>query len=397
MLKQKTYFITGFPGFIASKMIRKLLLQDPASRFEVLVHPSQLNKAKTEIHLLENDFGASDKFTVIPGDITLKNLGMNEPTLQRLRESVTHVFHLAAIYDLAVPQDVAYRVNVVGTDNVNQWVLQLAKLQRYVYFSTAYVSGTRSGRILETELDCGQSFKNFYESTKFEAEVLVQKIRDKVPATIVRPGIVMGDSKTGETVKFDGPYFIMRFLDKFANWPIPYIGKGTALINLVPVDYVVDATCYLAHHPKGEDKVYHLTDPRPYHAKDAYRMICEALIDKKPSFTLPLSLVYGLLSIPAFRKWVMVEKETIDYLNLKAEYDCTHALNDLEGSGVACPDFSDYIKAAVDFYKQHRHDPDKMILVDQRDKKNARGEKAGYHGHHWHIGKESARQHSQSL
>jgi nucleoside-diphosphate-sugar epimerase len=248
---------------------------------------------------------------------------------------------------------------------------------------------------LETELDCGQSFKNFYESTKFEAEVLVQKIRDKVPATIIRPGIVMGDSKTGETVKFDGPYFIMRFLDKFAKWPIPYIGRGEALINLVPVDYVVDAACYLAHHPKGEDKVYHLTDPRPYRAKDAYRMICEALIGKKPTFTLPTPLVYGLLSFPAFRRWVMVEKETIDYLNLKAEYDCTQALNDLEGSGVVCPDFPDYIKVAVEFYEQHRHDPDKMILVDK--KKNAGGEKSGYQGHHWDMQRESYQQHSQSL
>jgi thioester reductase-like protein len=363
-----------------------------------LVHPSQWIKAKTEIHLLfENSLGVLDKITLVPGDITLKNLGMDESTLKRLRENVTHVFHLAAIYDLAVPKDFAYKVNVVGTDNVNKWVLQLAKLQRYVYFSTAYVSGDRSGKILETELDCGQSFKNFYESTKFEAEVLVQKIRDKVPTTIIRPGIVMGDSKTGETVKFDGSYFIMRFLDKFAKWPIPYVGKGEALFNLVPVDYVVDATCYLAQHPKGEDKVYHLTDPRPYQAKDAYRMICEALIGKKPSYTLPSTLVYGLLSIPMFRRWVMVEKESIEYLHLKAEYDCTQALNDLEGSGVKCPDFSDYIKVAVEFYKQHRHDPEKMILVDQRDKKNVGGEKSGYQGHHWDTGRESDEKNSLYL
>ncbi|SEN19360.1 SDR family oxidoreductase [Lihuaxuella thermophila] len=397
-MKKNTYFFTGFPGFIATRIIKKLLEQNPNAMFELLVHPSQLENAGQEIGRLEQSgYGTEDQFSIIPGDITLENLGLNPATLKRLKESVHDVFHLAAIYDLAVPKEIAYQVNVIGTNHVNDFVLQLNHLRRYVYFSTAYVSGNRTGKILETELDCGQTFKNFYESTKFEAEVLTQQIRDQVPTTIIRPGIVMGDSITGETVKFDGPYFIMRFLDKFAKWPIPYVGKGEVPFNVVPVDYVVEATCYLAQHPAGENKVYHLTDPRPYLAKDAYRMICEALIGKKPSFTLPLTLVHGLLSIPAFRRWVMVEKESIEYFRLKADYDCTQTLKDLEGSGIACPDFKDYYRVAVHFYKQHRLDPEKMILVDQARNKNSVGARSGYRGHHWATGRESVRQKSQSL
>ncbi|KFZ40453.1 MULTISPECIES: SDR family oxidoreductase [Thermoactinomyces] len=359
-----TYFFTGFPGFIATRLVEKLFDQDPSSRFLLLVHPSQQEKAEKVIsQLTQKKAGSRGCFIPIPGDITKENLDIPQQRMERLREEIDYVFHLAAIYDLAVSKETAYKVNVTGTRNVNDFVLSLSGLKRYVYFSTAYVSGKRTGRILETELDEGQSFKNHYEASKFEAEVITQKIMKQVPLTIIRPGIVMGDSKTGETVKFDGPYFVMRYLDKFSRFPIPYPGRGKALLNLVPVDYIVDATCYLATHPVGEGKVYHLTDPNPYPAREAFGIICETLVGKKASFTLPSFIVYGLLSIPAFRRWLMVEKETIEYFRLKAEYDCSQALEDLKDSGVKCADFKDYIQVCVKFYENHRHDPDKMIEV----------------------------------
>lgn len=358
------YFFTGFPGFIASNIIKKLLQTNPLAEFVLLVHPSQQTRAETEVReLIARGYGTGNQFLLVQGDITLENFGLHDQAFATLCQRIDYVFHLAAIYDLAVPKDFAHLVNVVGTGNVNRWVQQLPRLQRYVYFSTAYVSGTRQGLILERELEMGQSFKNHYESTKYEAEVLVQQIRAEVPTTVIRPGIVMGDSKTGETVKFDGPYFMMRFLDRFAKFPIPYVGKGDAKINLVPVDYIVDATCHLAHLPAAAGRVYHLTDPAPYTAREAYEMICENLIEKKPSWTIPTTLVSGALSIQPFREWTMVEKETVAYFNCPAEYAVTHTLQDLSGSGIQCPDFRDYIKTAVQFYKEQRNDPSKRIMV----------------------------------
>src|SRR5690606_8098745 len=217
--------------------------------------------------------------------------------------------------------------------------------------------------IYENELALGQEFKNHYEKTKHDAEVLVQYMRDRIPTTIIRPGIVLGDSKTGETAKFDGPYFMMRYLDKFSRMPIPYVGKGEALINLVPVDYVVEATVYLSRHADGIDKVYHLTDPNPYQAREAFRLISEALTGKAPSFTMPHSTVRIMLSFPPLRRWVKVERETLDYFRLEAVYDCTEAQRDLKPSGITCPDFADYIPAAVEYYRLHRNDPAKLIEV----------------------------------
>ncbi|PWK15695.1 SDR family oxidoreductase [Tumebacillus permanentifrigoris] len=353
------YFMTGFPGFIATRLIRRLLVGEPDARFELLVHPSQRARAERERAAL----GSAEQFALVEGDITQPDLGLPTSKFAELQDEVTHVFHLAAVYDLAVPQQLAHEVNVTGTRMVNAFVNSLTNLQRYVYFSTAYVSGDRAGRVLETELVKGQNFKNQYESTKYEAEVLVQELMQDVPITIIRPGVVMGDSQTGETAKFDGPYFIMRFLEKFASLPIPYIGSGVALVNLVPIDYIVEATCYLAHAAAGAGKVYHLTDPQPYNAKQVYELICRELLGKPPVWTLPAGVVYAALSVTAFRKWVQVERETLAYFVEQSVYDTAQAQRDLGAAGIHCPDLRSYMAQEVAFYKQHRTDREKLIAV----------------------------------
>ena len=138
------------------------------------------------------------------------------PTTTGLRADARRVFHLAAIYDLAVPLEIAQRVNVDGTGNVLDFCARAEGLERLAYVSPAYVAGMRTGVVYEHELVMGQAFKNHYESTKFQAEVWVRELLDRVPTTILRPAIVVGDSRTGETEKFDGPYYILRALAALA-------------------------------------------------------------------------------------------------------------------------------------------------------------------------------------
>ena len=116
------------------------------------------------------------------------------------------------------------------------------RLERLNYVSTAYVAGDRTGVVYEHELDLGQGFKNHYESTKFQAEVWVRSAVDRIPTTIFRPAIVVGDSRTGETQKFDGPYYALRFIAATAarGMPVANIGRGATPFNVVPVDFIVD-------------------------------------------------------------------------------------------------------------------------------------------------------------
>jgi nucleoside-diphosphate-sugar epimerase len=361
------YFFTGFPGFIASSLIRQII-RDRYNEIEhiyLLVLPNLLEKAREQAeNIAAEERLPFERFSLISGDITKTDLNIHPELVAQLHNDVTHVFHLAAVYDLAVPQDIAYNVNVNGTKNVNEWILKLHNIERYIYFSTAYVSGTREGRILETELEMNQSFKNHYESTKYEAEKLVREVMGSVPTTIIRPGIVKGNSKTGETIKFDGPYFILNVFDKVRMLPlIPYLGAGEAEGNFVPVDYVLSATIYLGHANAGIGKTYHLTDPKPYRMKDVYRFILHEYLGKKPIGTIPLAAAKGFLSIPALRQWLRIEKESLDYLSCMASYDCTQAQNDLMGSGIVCPDFKDTVGSMVHFYEKHKNDSTRQLTI----------------------------------
>ncbi|WP_017753948.1 SDR family oxidoreductase [Calidifontibacillus oryziterrae] len=362
-----TYFFTGFPGFIATSLIKQLIHDGyKFERIYLLVLPNIYEKAKQEVDKISKEENTDiNKLVVIQGDITKPNLSINEETNLELQKTVTHVFHLAAIYDLAVPKELAENVNVNGTKNVNEWALTLHKIDRYVYFSTSYVAGTREGKILETELVMNQTFKNHYERTKYEAEVLVQEMANSIPTTIIRPGIVVGNSITGETIKFDGPYFILNFFDRLRFLPfIPYLGRGEAEGNFVPVDYIFSATIYLGHANVGIGKTYQLTDPNPYKVKEVYRMLMKEYLGMEPFGTIPLSVAKWFLSYSIFRKWLRVEKEALDYFTCMAQYDCTEAHNDLKGSGISCPDFKDVIPTMVKFYKAHKNEIDKQLKIN---------------------------------
>ncbi|MGJ9459255.1 SDR family oxidoreductase [Oceanobacillus sp. CF4.6] len=363
----QTYFITGYPGFLASSLIRQLLhdQRDHIEHIYLLVLPDQERKATEEIRYLakSNDLDPTF-FSIITGDITKSNLSMDTDMNRELQESITHVFHLAAIYDLAVPSELAYNINVNGTANVNNWVKTLGSLDRYIYFSTAYVSGTREGRIYENELAEGQTFKNHYEQTKYEAELLVEDMKKSVPTTIIRPGIVKGHSETGFTVKFDGIYFLLNMFEHLRHLPvIPYLGEGSAEGNFVPSDYVFKATSYLALNEIGKGKTYHLTDPNPYTMRELYRIISEAYLGKIPCGTMPVTYSKIPLSIPSIRKWLQVEKEAMDYFTFHASYDSTQTVKDLERSGIVCPDLKDTIEPMIDFYRKYKHDGNKHIEI----------------------------------
>jgi nucleoside-diphosphate-sugar epimerase len=360
------YFFTGFPGFICNQLIREVLKKnDLKGVIYVLVLQGMMDKARKERQVILSELGLSEEsFIIIGGDITKPSLFNSEDTKKQIIDKVTHVFHLAAIYDLAVPRDIAYMINVNGTNNVNNWVRDLTHLKRYVYFSTAYVVGKREGTLYETELIRPTSFKNHYEETKYEAEVLVEKLKREIPITIIRPGIVKGHSQTGETIKFDGPYFMMNFLERLKFFPLlPRLGKGEAYVNLVPIDYIIQATTYLGFSENGVRKTYHLTDPRPYRAADIYSFMMKEMMNKQPRGTLPLSICKGLLSIKPLRKYLGVEKEALDYFTWMGNFDCTQTVNDLKDSGIICPDFKEGIKPMTAFYLKQKDNSNYQINI----------------------------------
>ncbi len=197
----ETIFLTGFPGFIAERLVKRLAKRD--TKFFLLVQKKFVDKARLTVkEIVKESDVPLENFEIIEGDISRENLGIDEKKLEIIRQSATDIYHLAAIYDLTVKEEIAYQVNVEGTKNVNELVKKLKNPRRYNYVSTCYVAGKRTGEILETELEHDAGFRNFYEETKYLAEREVEELNENnIRLTIFRPSIVVGDSETGETQK----------------------------------------------------------------------------------------------------------------------------------------------------------------------------------------------------
>jgi thioester reductase-like protein len=349
LLVEHIYFITGYPGFIATKILDVLRKEYPFSQFYLLI-------LKKEKELAELRIGEDRNTVLIEGDITKKDLGIPERLKREITHKITHCIHLAALYDLTAAYTPSYVCNVIGTENIIEFVKDCKNLSRFCYFSTAYVSGNNQGQILESSLSEPLGFRNYYEQTKHEAERRVRMYMNDLPITIIRPGIIVGDSVTGETIKFDGPYFMMQFLKKLSALPIPYIGWTTSKIHLVPVDFIVKASVFLMHDSRGLSKTYHLLSPSSPKIHHAYTLICRELNGKDPSWHIPKFIANQMLSVAFISRWLGVPRQTLSYFSHEAEYDTSHLIQDLEDSGITCPSFEEYVPAIVRYYKENAAD-----------------------------------------
>jgi thioester reductase-like protein len=348
-MTEETIFLTGFPGFIAGRLLRRLARE--GGRFFLLVQPAFTGRARKELQSIAHESGRSvADFIVMPGDITAPNLGMSPPDLERARGESTVLFHLAAIYDLAVARDTAMLVNLKGTQHVNEFARSLPRLRHYHYVSTCYVAGKRTGRILETELRHDAGFRNYYEETKYLAELEVEALRAELPLTIHRPAVVCGDSQSGETAKYDGIYYLINYLLKWPAFLSAFnIGNNDVSLNLVPVDFVVEAIATLACDPLAIGKTLQLADPKPLTTRELFNTIARCLTGKKARITLPASLVHTSLMLPLAPKITDLPHSAVPYFFLKQSYDATLASRLLDAHGVSCPAFKNYVQAIVDY------------------------------------------------
>jgi thioester reductase-like protein len=353
MLRDETIFVTGFPGFIAGRLVERLAGE--GTRFLLLVQPAFAERARQDItRIAEKTGNAPDSFRLMEGDITREDLGLAAHDLEAARRETTMVFHLAAVYDLAVRRDLATRVNVEGTRRVNSFARTLPALRRYHYVSTCYVAGRRTGRILETELGHAAGFRNYYEETKHLAELEVDALKSELPVIVHRPAVVCGDSRTGETAKYDGVYYLINYL---RMWPgalsLANIGNQAVRLNVVPIDFVVEAMAALAADERATGETLQLADPAPLTTGELFDVVAKELAGRKSLFTLPAPLVRTTLKLPLSETLTGLPRVGVPYFFLKQTYDTARAQALLEPHGVRCPRFADYVPALLDFVERH--------------------------------------------
>jgi len=354
-----TVLLTGFPGFLGSALVELLLDRHEAeTSIPCLIQAQYRAEAEQRRTAIDERVPADavERLDLVEGDITFDDLGLGD-RYDDLAAETTEVYHLAAVYDLTMDRAVGKAVNVDGTRHMVAFAAT-ADVDRLHYVSTVVVAGDYQGEFTESMLQEGQSFFNYYESSKHMAEVAVRERTDEIPTTIYRPGVAVGDSRTGETQKYDGPYdFIEALVDQgeYAVVPVPY-GSSEAEFNVVPRDYVVDAISYLSGIEESVGKTYHLADPDPPTTTEMIQLLGEAA-GKTKTFTppYPKGLVGGLLEslAPLRGESDLVKSGGLEYQTWGASFDCSNTLADLEGSGIECPQFSEYAENLVEFYREH--------------------------------------------
>jgi thioester reductase-like protein len=349
--------LTGFPGFLGSALLPKILARRPQAQAYCLVQSHWAPLAAERASEIEAAHPHTQgRISLVEGDITVPGLGIEYVDRGRLAD-VTEVWHLAAVYDLAVPESVARRVNVEGTAHVIEFCLARPSFHRLQYVSTCYVSGDYEGEFPEDDLDLGQGFLNHYESTKFEAEVLVRRaMRAGLPATIYRPGIVVGDSRTGETQKYDGPYMYATYMSRLPGLSlIPAVGDFDQVqAGLVPRDYVIDAMDVLSVLDAAEGRTYALTDPHPPTTGQVLEILSRYLGRRTIKVPVPLGLTKRVLDrVPGLESLLGLPAEALDYLATGTTYSTKNAVADLEGTGVTCPPFASYAERLLDYMVTH--------------------------------------------
>lgn len=339
--------VTGYPGFIGKRLVEHLA-QEGKGRIYALVQPRLLEEARA---LAARVRGA--EVEVLAGDVTDLHLGLSGEEVERVAGSVTRIFHLAAMNQLTVSRDVAWRVNVDGTRNVLELARECRRLERLVHFSTCHVAGSREGVIAEDELDQGQEFRNGWEETKFHAEKAAVRASGSLPVTIVRPSTVVGDSRTGEIDRFEGPYVLgILLVASPLVVPLPLPGGGIAPLNVVPVDFVVRAAVHLSVDPRARGQTFHLVDPSPMSVARVYQLIAERANRRIPKLTLPARAAEAVLRLPLLERVTRPQRAALGYINQLAWFTSASALELLEGTGIRCPRLSTYLDTLIAYVRE---------------------------------------------
>ena len=351
----KVLFFTGFPGFLASTLLPRLLADRPVDRAVCLVQPRWAPLAGEAVgRLAASQPHTRGRIELMEGDLVEPGLALGDGPW---RAQVSEVFHFAAAYDLAVPRDVAHRVNVEGTRHVLDACERFPALARVHYVSTCYVSGRHTGVFRESDLDVGQAFRNHYEETKALAEREVRaRMTAGLPGSIYRPSVVVGDSRTGETTKFDGPYCVLQLLlrqPRMAVLPVPGRPAETTF-NVVPSDFVSDAIAWLSTRPSAVGQTYALADPEPATVDRLITLMALATGRKVLRVPVPFRLArHELEHVPWLRRLLRVTPQALDYFMPGATYDTANASRDLAPGRITAPPFSAYVSRLVAFMRAH--------------------------------------------
>ncbi|MCC6813363.1 MAG: SDR family oxidoreductase [Rubrivivax sp.] len=366
------YFITGATGFIGKRLVARLLEREGARIFFLV-----RQRDPERLQALYDFWGCDDtRATPVVGDLTQDMLGVSAADRRKLGKKTTHFFHVAAVYDLSADAERQLQVNVEGTRQAVRFAEAIGA-KHFHLFSSIAAAGLYEGVFREDMFEQAEGLDHPYFRTKHDSEGIVRN-ECRIPWRVYRPAIVVGDSRTGEMDKIDGPYYFFKLIQKLRRllpaW-MPAIGIEGGRINLVPVDYVVDAVDHIAHL-KGEDgRCFHLVDPRPRRVGDVLNIFARAGHAPQMSVRVNAALLgfipkymrKALLALTPVRrvrdvlmKELGLPDDILSFVNYPTRFDSRETERVLKGTRIAVPPLEDYAWRLWDYWERCL-DPDLFI------------------------------------
>jgi NAD(P)-dependent dehydrogenase (short-subunit alcohol dehydrogenase family) len=365
------YFVTGATGFLGRFLVDRLL------RRKGTVHVLVRKGSEKKLDAIAERMGW-DRKRVIPvvGDLAKPRLGLSAAQVRALSGKINHFFHLAAIYDLAADAESQRIANVEGTRQAIELAAAL-KAGCLHHTSSIAAAGLYPGVFREDMFEEAEGLADPYFRTKLDSEGLVRH-QTKVPFRIYRPGAVVGHSKTGEIDKIDGPYYLFTVIKKLRQalpqW-MPVLGVEGGRINIVPVDYVVEAMDHIAHKRGLDGHTFHLVDPDPPRIGEVLNTFCRAAhapemsmrLDARMLAIVPATVRAAVLNLPPVKrltgillKDLRIPPQTLKLLTYPTRFDSRETERALKGTKIAVPPLEDYAWRLWDFWERHL-DPDLFV------------------------------------
>jgi NAD(P)-dependent dehydrogenase (short-subunit alcohol dehydrogenase family) len=363
------YFVTGGTGFIGRHLVQRLL--ERGGTVKVLVREGSRGRLE---ELIASWGDTPGEVEPVVGDLTQPLFGLDSDQVEGLTGEVDHFFHLAAIYDMEAEDESIRLANVEGTIHAVEFANRIEAGCFHLASSIA-VAGLYKGVWREDMFEEAEDLnRHAYFRTKHESERIVRD-QLEVPFRVYRPGIVVGNSETGEMDKVDGPYYFFKLIQRIrATLPqwVPTIGVEGKEINLVPVDFVADAMDQIAHLEGRDGETFHLTDPNPLKAgqiinlfsRSAHAPQMSMRLDPQMLDVVPPAVRGGLMMLSPVQRVVDtvlgdlgIPRQVLVYINYPTSFDCSNTLAALEGSGIAVPPLATYADRLWDYWERNL-DPD---------------------------------------
>ena len=360
-----TYFVTGATGFIGKRLVKKLL-ERPGAVVYFLVR----EKSQAKVARLQQFTGiGADRLVPVLGDLSQACLGISEADIHQLKGRVRQFYHLAAVYDLLADEATQMAANIDGTRNAVAFA-QAIEAGHFNHVSSIAAAGLYDGVFREDMFEEAAHGEHPYFRSKHEGEKIVREIC-AVPWSVYRPGMVMGSSQTGEADKIDGPYYLFKLIQRLRRWLppwLPMVGLEGGRINIVPVDFVVNALDTISHQNSIDKKCFHLVDPQGYRVGEVLDIFSQAAHAPKMNLFInaalfgfiPRSITQGLMALAplqrarqAILKDLGLPPDFLSFVNYPTRFDCRETLAALKGSAIECPRLTDYAWRLWDYWERH--------------------------------------------